>query len=98
MIDEAMEQLLKAQTLDPDRESVNVLLAEAFRRRGRYEAASQHYQRAYGYKRRYLIPFLCQACGSSTIKWTARCPSCGAWNAYAIDHGRREYAISATPR
>jgi tetratricopeptide (TPR) repeat protein len=98
MIDEALEQLLKAQTLDPDRESVNVLLAEAFRRRGRYESASQHYQRAYGYKRRYLIPFLCQACGSSTIKWTARCPSCGAWNAYAIDHGRREYAITATPR
>ena len=98
MIDEGLEQLLKAETLDPDRESVNVLLAEGFRRRGRYESASQHYQRAYGYKRRYLIPFQCQACGSSTIKWTARCPSCGAWNTYAIDHGSREYAISATPR
>jgi len=98
MIDEALEQLLKAETLDPDRESVNILLAEAFRRRGRYEAASQHYQRAFGYKRRYLIPFRCSACGASTIKWTARCPSCGAWNAYAIDHGSREYDISAKSR
>jgi tetratricopeptide (TPR) repeat protein len=98
MIDEALEQLLKAETLDPDRESVNVLLAEAYRRRGRYEQASQRYQRAYGYKRRYLIPFRCRSCGSSTIKWTARCPSCGAWNSYAIDHGNREYSISATPR
>jgi len=98
MIDEALEQLLKAETLEPDRESVNILLAEAFRRRGRYESASQHYQRAFGYKRRYLIPFRCSACGSSTIQWTARCPSCGAWNAYAIEHRSREYAISATSR
>ena len=98
MIDEALEQLLKGETLDPERESVNILLAEAFRRRGRYESASQHYQRAFGYKRRYLIPFRCTSCGSSTIKWTARCPSCGTWNGYTIDHGSREYAVSATSR
>jgi lipopolysaccharide biosynthesis regulator YciM len=98
MIDEGLEQLLKAETLDPERESVNILLAEAFRRRGRYESACLHYQRAFGYKRRYLIPFRCSSCGSSTIKWTARCPSCGTWNGYAIDHGNREYSVSATPR
>jgi predicted Zn-dependent protease len=98
MIDEGLEQLLKGETLDPERESVNILLAEAFRRRGRYESASQHYQRAFGYKRRYLIPFRCTSCGSSTIKWTARCPSCGTWNGYTIDHGSREYAVSATSR
>jgi len=98
MIDEGLEQLLKGETLDPERESVNILLAEAFRRRGRYELASQHYQRAFGYKRRYLIPFRCTSCGSSTIKWTARCPSCGTWNGYTIDHGSREYAVSATSR
>jgi len=98
MIDEALEQLLKAETLDTERESVHVLLAEAFRRRGRYESACQHYQRAFGYKRRYLIPFRCTACDTSTIKWTPRCPSCGAWNGYAIDHGYREYAVNATSR
>jgi tetratricopeptide (TPR) repeat protein len=98
MIDEGLEQLLKAETLDPERESVHILLAEAFRRRGRYESASQHYQRAIGYKRRYLIPFRCASCGSSTIKWTARCPSCGTWNGYAIDHGSREFALNATSK
>jgi tetratricopeptide (TPR) repeat protein len=98
MIDEGLEQLLKAETLDPERESVHILLAEAFRRRGRYESASQHYQRAIGYKRRYLIPFRCSSCGSSTIKWTARCPSCGTWNGYAIDHGAREFALNATSK
>jgi predicted Zn-dependent protease len=98
MIDEGLEQLLKAETLAPERESVNILLAEAFRRRGRYESAITHYQRAFGYKRRYLIPFRCSSCGTSTIKWTARCPSCGIWNGYAIDHGNREYAVSATQR
>lgn len=98
MNDEAVEQLLKAETLDAERESVHILLAEALRRRGRYESACQHYQRAYGYKRRYLIPFRCSECGQSTIKWTARCPACGAWSRYVIDHGRREHAIAASVR
>ena len=98
MNDEAVEQLLKAETLDPERESVHILLAEALRRRGRYESACQHYQRAFGYKRRYLIPFRCSGCGQTTIKWTARCPACGAWNQFAIDHGRREHAIAASVR
>ncbi len=98
MNDEAVEQLLKAEMLDPERESVHILLAEALRRRGRYESACQHYQRAFGYKRRYLIPFRCKGCGQSTIKWTARCPSCGIWNGYAIEHGHREHAIAATVR
>jgi tetratricopeptide (TPR) repeat protein len=51
MNEEALEQLLKAEMLDPECESVNVLLAEALRRRGRYESACQHYQRAFGYNR-----------------------------------------------
>jgi predicted Zn-dependent protease len=98
MIDEGLEQLLKAETLEPERESLHILLAEAFRRRSRFESACQHYQLAYGYKRRYLIPFRCAACGSATIKWTPRCPDCGAWNGYAIDHGNREFAVGATAR
>lgn len=98
MNDEALEQLLKAEMLDPECESVNVLLAEALRRRGRYESACQHYQRAIGYKRRYLIPFRCIGCGQTTIKWTARCSSCGIWNGYAIFHGHREHAVPATIR
>jgi predicted Zn-dependent protease len=96
--DEAVEQLLKAESLEPERESVNILLAEALRRRGRYESACQHYQRAFGYKRRYLIPFRCSNCGKATIKWVARCPDCGTWNGYAIDHGHREYAAPASIR
>ncbi len=98
MNDEAVEQLLKAELLDPERESLHILLAEALRRRGRYESACQHYQRAFGYKRRYLIPFRCSGCGQTTIKWTARCPNCGTWNGYAIDHGHREHAVTASVR
>ncbi|MCL2103295.1 MAG: hypothetical protein FWH25_04590 [Syntrophorhabdaceae bacterium] len=98
MIDEGMEQLLKAETLEPDRESLNILLAEAFRRRSQFESACKHYQRSHTYKRRYLIPFKCGICGSSTIKWTHRCPDCGGWNSYIINHGNSRYAINATIR
>lgn len=98
MNDEALEQLLKAEALDPERESVHVLLAEALRRRGRYESACRHYQQAFGYKRRYLIPFQCSGCGQTTIKWTARCSSCGIWNGYSIMHGQRAHSIPASVR
>jgi len=45
---------------------VNILLAEAFRE-GRMNSRAC-IQRAFGYKRRYLIPFRCSSWGSSTIK------------------------------
>ncbi len=98
MNDEAVEQLLKAESLEPEKESVHILLAEALRRRGRYESACHNYQRAFGYKRRYLIPFRCSGCGKETIKWAARCPECSHWNSYTIDHGHREYITPATVR
>lgn len=98
MNDEAVEQLLKAEMIEPDREELQVLLAEAFRRRGRHESASEHYQRAYGYKRRYLIPFRCNRCGKATIKWTSRCPECGAWDSYSLEHRRRDFSVSASVR
>jgi tetratricopeptide (TPR) repeat protein len=98
MNDEGLEQLLKAESLDPERESLLILLAEAYRRRGRFESASQYFQRAIGYKRRFLIPFRCAGCGKATIKWAPRCPSCGAWDSFAIDHGHRDYATPATAR
>ncbi len=98
MNDEALEQLLKTESLDPEHESIQILLAEALRRRGRYESACQHYQRAIGYRRRYLVPFRCKGCGASTIKWTPRCPSCGRWDSFAIDHGHRHFAVPASER
>lgn len=98
MNDAALEQLLRTETLDPECASTQVLLAEALRRRGRYETACQHYQRAIGYKRRYLIPYRCGSCGAGTIKWAARCPDCGAWDRYAIDHGDRKFSVGAAIR
>jgi tetratricopeptide (TPR) repeat protein len=98
MNDEGLEQLLKAESLEPERESILILLAEAYRRRGRYDSASQYFQRAIGYKRRFLIPFRCGGCGKATIKWSPRCPACGDWNSYAVDHGGKDYAAPATAR
>lgn len=45
----SLEQLLKAEMLDPECESVNVPLAKSLRRKERYESACQHSQRAFGY-------------------------------------------------
>jgi len=88
MIDEGLEQLLKAETLGPERESVNILLAEAFRRRGRYESACSHYQRAFGYKRRYLIP--------SGVSSAALPPSSGPRGAPPAGHGTGTPSTTAT--
>ncbi len=98
MNDEGLEQLLKAESLEPERESLLILLAEAYRRRGRFESASQYFQRAFGYKRRFLIPLRCVTCGKATIKWSPRCPACGSWSTFDIDHGHKDYATPATAR
>ncbi|TAN58986.1 MAG: DNA repair protein RadA, partial [Magnetospirillum sp.] len=34
--------------------------------------------------------FVCQDCGSVTLKWAGKCEACGAWNAIVEEAGRQE--------
>jgi len=87
MIDEALEQLLKAENIDSDNSSVHIYLAEAYRRRQRYEDALNEYEKAFAYKKRYLVPFVCRHCGEKLIRWIPLCGNCGKWDTFQIDFG-----------
>jgi tetratricopeptide (TPR) repeat protein len=68
MVDEAMEQFLKAQNIDPNNASVHIFLAETYRRRNRLQDAVTEYSKAFAYKRRYLVPFACSGCSETIIQ------------------------------
>lgn len=87
MVDEAMEQFLKAQSVDPDNASVHIFLAETYRRRSRPDDAINEYVKAFAYKRRYLVPFACQGCGEKIIRWKSYCSECRRWDTFRIDYG-----------
>lgn len=90
MVDEAMEQFLKAQSISPNNASVHIFLAETYRRRNRLEDAVIEYSNAFAYKRRYLVPFACSGCGERTLKWKPHCQNCQKWDIFRIDFGNTE--------
>ncbi|RMG60758.1 MAG: DUF1049 domain-containing protein [Deltaproteobacteria bacterium] len=87
MVDEALEQFLKAESLDTDNSSVHIFLAEAYKRRNRLTDALNEYEKAFAYKKRYLVPFVCPHCGDRVIRWSPLCEKCGHWDTYRIDFG-----------
>lgn len=87
MVDEAMEQFLKAENLDLHNASIHIFLAESYRRRDRLQDAIDEYTKAFAYKRRYLVPFSCQGCGEKVIKWKPYCGKCQEWDRFEIDFG-----------
>jgi tetratricopeptide (TPR) repeat protein len=87
MVDEAMEQFLKAQQIDSDNASVHIFLAETYRRRNRLQDAADEYNKAFAYKRRYLVPFSCSGCSETIIKWKPYCSQCQKWNMFSINFG-----------
>lgn len=84
MVEEALEQLLKVEASGGDFPEVHYLLAEAYRRRGRYEKSVGEFQKALYYKRKMVIPFVCSNCGKEFNKWSGCCPSCGMCNTFSL--------------
>ncbi len=104
MVDEAMEQFLKAESIDGDNAAVHIFLAEAYRRRNRLQESVDEYTKAFAYKRRYLVPFVCSGCGEKIIRWKDYCETCKKWDAFSIDFGDtkelkriREEALQKVP-
>lgn len=84
MVEEALDQLLRVEASGADFPELHFLLAEAFRRRERYEESVDEFQKALSYKRKMVIPFVCSNCGKEFTKWAGCCPSCGMCNTFAL--------------
>ncbi|HWP34798.1 MAG TPA: tetratricopeptide repeat protein [Thermodesulfobacteriota bacterium] len=80
MVEEAAEALEQIEATGADTFDLRVLLAEAYRRRERFEDAVDQFQRALQLGGRIDIPLVCQRCLAVSPSWSARCPSCGSWD------------------
>lgn len=43
--------------------------------------------------------YICQSCGSSSVKWRGKCPNCGTWNSYQeeiVSTGKKQASPSAS--
>ncbi len=98
MVEEAQEALRQVEAAGADTFDLHVLLAEAHRRRERFEASVEEFQRALRLKGRVAIPYVCSRCLAEAPSWNARCPSCGSWDTLRVrGHEELERARQAMP-
>lgn len=84
MVEDALEQLLRVDSSGADFPETHYLLAEVYRRRGRYEKSVDEFEKALSFKKKMLIPFVCSNCGKEFIKWSGCCPGCGTCNTFTL--------------
>lgn len=84
MVDEALEQLYAVESAGIDFPQLHVLLAEAHRRRNRFDESINEYKKALRINTRLPLDYVCDACGETVAEWQSRCPECGAWGSFSL--------------
>lgn len=84
MVEEALDALRYVEAAGVETHDLHVLLAEAHRRRERFEASVEEFKRALRLGGRVEIPYACERCLAESPAWAARCPSCGSWDSLEI--------------
>jgi lipopolysaccharide biosynthesis regulator YciM len=90
MVDEAFEQLYELENAGIETPHLNLLLAEAHRRRDRIDEAIGQYKKALGVDGRLNLNYVCEDCGAPSIDWQSRCPACGTWGSFVVA-GRQQF-------
>ena len=86
MLDEAADQLEKAEVQAPDLPAVHAFLGAVFERRGETRVAFAEYRRALQLARAFDWPHRCDACGATAAGWQDRCPRCRRFNTLRPAH------------
>jgi tetratricopeptide (TPR) repeat protein len=89
MVEEALDQLQRVEASGAEFPEIHFLLAEAYRRRGRYRESVDEFRKALSFKRMMVIPFVCSNCGKEFIKWSGCCPECGMCNTFSLPFQQR---------
>lgn len=80
MIDDALSNLsLIPASLYKDN-SLNMLLAECYFKRGKFNDASANFMKALKSQFPVKLPFVCSNCGFVSYAYSSICPSCNFWN------------------
>ncbi|MDA8158551.1 MAG: tetratricopeptide repeat protein [Deltaproteobacteria bacterium] len=84
MIDEALSNLSLIPANIFKDNSLNMLLAECYFKRGKYNDASVNFRKALKTKYPVKLPFVCSNCGFVSYNYSSICPSCNLWNTFNI--------------
>jgi len=84
MVDEALEQLYAVESSGIEVPQLHSLLAEAHRRRNRFDNAIKEYQKALGINAHLRLGYICEKCDEPAAQWQSRCPSCGSWGSFTL--------------
>lgn len=80
MIDDGFMALKKVESLGYDSPLLHALLGEANARRDRFPEAIDEFRKFMDITLGMKPQYKCGNCGLTTMKWSARCESCGQWN------------------
>ncbi|MHB1660873.1 MAG: tetratricopeptide repeat protein [bacterium] len=84
MIDEAISNLTAIPSSIFKDNSLNMLLAECYFKRGKYNDASVNFRKALKNQFPVKLPFVCSNCGFVSYSYSSICPSCNLWNTFNI--------------
>jgi len=96
MVEEGLEQLYALEGAGIDTPQLNLLLAEAHRRRNRFDEAVRQYKKALGVDGKLRLSYICDACDEVSPDWQSRCPGCGSWGSFVVA-GRKQIMNTKLP-
>ena len=95
MIDDAIEilSLIPANIFKDN--ALNLLFAECYFKRGKYNDASVNFRKALKSSYPVKLPFVCSNCSHTSYNYSSICPSCNKWNTYNIKTAGTLYETAA---
>jgi lipopolysaccharide biosynthesis regulator YciM len=82
MIDEAFDLLSSLEGPQDQMADYHKIMANLHLRKQQMDYAVQELKRALGFKKRVVVPYLCNRCQRESSEWAGRCRHCGTWNSY----------------
>jgi lipopolysaccharide biosynthesis regulator YciM len=82
MIDDAFDLLSTLEGPQDQMSDYHKIMANLHLRKQQMDYAVQELKKALGFKKRVVVPYLCNRCHEESSEWAGRCRHCGAWNSY----------------
>ncbi|MCL4542609.1 MAG: tetratricopeptide repeat protein [Deltaproteobacteria bacterium] len=98
MVDEALLSLHEIPASIFKDNSLNLLLAECYFKRGKYNDSAVNFRQALKDRYPVKLPFTCSNCGFVSYSYSSICPSCNLWSTFNIktsgtlyESGQKDY-------
>lgn len=84
MIDDAYDLLTSLDSGTENLPDLHKLIGNIYLRRGSPDKAAQEFKKALKFRKKVVVPYICNICKYQSKDWSGRCPQCGKWNTYNL--------------